>query len=67
MIVTTCLRNPARGNSLSKASSSRKPIEPSVWATQKSSVCGGTFAAASSAWMRMFPTCGPLPWTTISS
>ena len=28
MIVTTCLRNPARGSSLSNASSSRNPIEP---------------------------------------
>ena len=67
MIVTTCFRNPARGSSLSNASSSRKPMEPSVCATQKSSDWGGTLSAASSAWMRMFPTCGPLPWTTISS
>jgi hypothetical protein len=38
MIVTTCLRKPARGSSLSNASSSRNPIDPSVCATQKSSV-----------------------------
>ena len=34
--------SPPRGSSLSKASSSRNPIEPCVCATQKSSVCGGT-------------------------
>src|SRR5262249_13106476 len=65
--VAISLRNPARGSSLANASSSRNPSDPCVWATQKSSVCGGTCPAARSAWIRRLPTCGPFPWTTTSS
>src|SRR3989442_2369250 len=36
---------------------------PSDIATHTSRDSGGTLVTASSTWIRMFPTCGPLPWT----
>jgi len=46
---------------------SMKPIEPWVWATATSRDCGGILVIASSTWIMMLPTCGPLPWTIASS
>src|SRR5213594_2148974 len=36
---------------------------PSDIATHTSRDSGGTLVTASSTWIKMFPTCGPLPWT----